>query len=259
MGVGECGPTDRGTQAPWVNRAPSRIHPGVHTAGRGPATQGLVTPQVCGRDLSPWVGGERELRPGWRWGQAAGSPCFLGSGPAGASQPGHLQGLSSLLLPGSAQSFMPPAAFPRCTRRHTQGFPSPFAAARGAQCPASFPPGVGLLALVHTAGKRKWAQDPRAPSPSCPEPSSRGYQALLAFLGFSALCSLLAVGTTLQRPPQDPIPRSRNSFLLAGAPVGPGPSWGGHSPRPLPPLSLSVSALLKGLLQMTPSVSWYHV
>lgn len=180
--------------------------------------------------LSPWAGGERELRPGWRWGQTLGS-CCLGSGPAGASQPGHLQGLSSLLLPGISPELHAPSCFSGDTRGTRRAFPHPLLPP-GAQCPASFPPGVGLLALVHTAGKRKWAQDPRAPSPSCPEPSSRGLPGPPGLSGLLSLCVVSWQWVPPSQDPQDPIPRSRNSFLLAGAPVGPGPSW-----EPSPPLA----------------------
>lgn len=66
MGVGECGLTDRGTQAPWVNWAPSRIHPRVNTAGTGPATQGARHPTGLHSrvdvTLGPWVRGREGIK-----------------------------------------------------------------------------------------------------------------------------------------------------------------------------------------------------
>lgn len=97
-------------------------------------------------------------------------------------------------------------------------------------------------------------------SPSCPEPSGRG---LPGPPGLSGLLSPRAI--SWQRVPpsqdhQDPTPRSRNSFLLTGAPVSPGLSWEPSPPfTPCPLVSLSFLPLLKGLLKMTPSISCCHV
>ena len=183
------------------------------------------------------------MRPGWRWGQMPGS-CCLGSGAAGASQPGHLQALSLLLSPGSSPEPHAPSCSSGDTRGTCRAFPHPLLLP-GAQCPASFPPGVGLLALVHTAGKRKWGLDSstpqKGPLPLVLSPAAGGYQALLAFLGFSAFVQSPGRGylppkTTRIPPPGAETPSCSPERLLAlGSPGNPA------RPSPRAPLLLCLS------------------
>lgn len=202
------------------------------------------------------------MRPGWWWGQTPGS-CCLGSGPAGASQPGHLQGLSSLLAPGISSEPHAPRCSSGDTRATCRAFPSSFAAARS-PVTCQLPPRCGPAGSCPHSWEEEVGPGPQSTqegsSPSCPEPSGRG---LPGPPGLSGLLSPRAV--SWQRVPpsqdhQDPTPRSRNSFLLTGAPVSPGLSW-----EPSPPfapcllVSLSFLPLLKGLLKMTPSISCCHV
>lgn len=122
---------------------------------------------------------------------------------------------------------------------HMQGFPSPFAAARrpvscqlsprcgpAGSCPHSWEEEVGP-GLQNT---------PEGPSPSCPEPSSRGAtRPSWPFWASQPSCSLLAEGTSLPRPlgshlQERKLLPARRSACWPWALLGTQPS-----PRPLPP------------------------
>ena len=110
----------------------------------------------------------------------------------------------------------------------------------GAPCPASFPPGVGLLALVHTAGKRKWAQDP-SPLPLVLSPAAWGYQALLAFLGSSALVQSPGRGYLPPKTTRIPLPGAETPSCSLEPPSALGSPGNPALPSPLAPSFLCLS------------------
>lgn len=166
--------------------------------------------------------------------------------PQGPVSLGTSRAIPHCLHPESAQSLMPPGALLGTRRAHAGLSPHPLLLP-GAPCPASFPPGVGLLALVHTAGKRKWAQDPRAPKkgplPLVLSPAAGGYQALLAFLGSSALVQSPGRGYLPPKTTRIPLPRAETPSCSLEPPSALGSPGNPALPSPLAPSFLCPSPL----------------